>query len=383
KIQLLADRISAVFVPVVIGIAVLCLVVNYILLHNLTASLMRSIAVLVIACPCAMGLATPAAIAVGLGRAARNGILFRHADSLELFKDIRQIVFDKTGTLTTGSFSISRFEIQDKTISESDFKRILFSLEKYSSHPIAKSVAKAWKAQPEIRWTKLEEIKGLGIRASDAHGNEYKAGSGKFFQEETASDHSVYISKNGNLIGWVDIQDELRPEAAEVVRYFKARDMRTILLSGDRLQKCKDIAEILGIDEVIAEQSPLQKLEQIERLSAIAPTAMVGDGINDAPALAKASLGISMSDASQIALQTADVVLMNSGLKKLPMSLQLGKLTFSTIRQNLFWAFVYNIIAIPVAAIGLLTPAIGALAMALSDVVLLINSSRLFVKKLQ
>ncbi len=273
------------------------------------------------------------------------------------------------------------------------------------------------KRQPEIRWTKLEEIKGLGIRASDAQGNEYKAGSLKFFTEENemiredlnrASDngngpstpnsleakkgidqqmkdaeHNIYVSKNGTLTGWVDMQDELRPEAVEVVRYFKDRNIRTILLSGDRWQKCRDIAELLGIDEVIAEQSPEQKLEQVARLSAIAPTAMVGDGINDAPALAKATLGISMSDASQLALQTADVVLMNSGLKKLPMSLQLGTLTFSTIRQNLFWAFFYNIIAIPVAAIGLLTPAIGALAMALSDVVLLINSSRLFVKKLE
>jgi Cu+-exporting ATPase len=417
KIQLLADRISTVFVPVVIGIALLCFVVNYLLLQDLTASLMRSIAVLVIACPCAMGLATPAAIAVGLGRAARNGILFRKADSLELFKGIRQVVFDKTGTLTTGSFSIREFYVSDKTLAESEFKRILFSLEKYSGHPIAKSVAQAWKTKPAIRWTKLEEIKGLGIRALDAGGNEYKAGSLRFFAEENEmtrdnsnrvsaddnslstlnrpdaekeryqqikdTEHNIYISKNGRLTGWVDIRDELRPEAAEVVRYFKDRNIRTVLLSGDRLQKCREIAELLRIDEVIAEQSPEQKLEQVERLSAVAPTAMVGDGINDAPALAKATLGISMSDASQLALQTADVVLMNSGLKKLPMSLQLGTLTFSTIRQNLFWAFFYNILAIPVAAIGLLTPAIGALAMALSDVVLLINSSRLFVKKLE
>jgi len=211
----------------------------------------------------------------------------------------------------------------------------------------------------------------------------YDTGNEKDQQIIERMDHSIYVAVNGKLTGWVDIQDELRPEAAEVVRYFKDRNIRTILLSGDRLQKCRDIAELLGIDEVIAEQSPEQKLEQIERLSAIAPTAMVGDGINDAPALAKATLGISMSDASQLALQTADVVLMNSGLKKLPMSLQLGRVTFSSIRQNLFWAFFYNIIAIPVAAIGLLTPAIGALAMALSDVVLLINSSRLFVKKLE
>lgn len=382
KIQLLADRISSIFVPVVICISLICFLVNYFLLHELSAAFMRSIAVLVIACPCAMGLATPAAIAVGLGRAARNGILFRNAHSLEIFKDIGQVVFDKTGTLTTGSFSISRFEIQETGLSDPDFKHILFSLEKYSNHPLAQSIARTWKSQGEIRWSVIDEIKGLGIRALDMEGNEYKAGSGKFTGRANDGDHDIYVLKNNSLLGWVDMQDEVRPEAPAVVRYFRERNMRTILLSGDRLKKCRDTADALGIDEVIAEQSPAQKLDQIERLCTQMPTAMVGDGINDAPALAKATLGISMSAASQIALQTADVVLMNSGIKKLPLSIQLGKQTFITIRQNLFWAFFYNIIAIPVAAAGLLTPAIGALLMALSDVVLLINSSRLFVKKL-
>ena len=178
------------------------------------------------------------------------------------------------------------------------------------------------------------------------------------------------------------MQDEIRPEAFEVITYFKKRNIKTILLSGDRKQKCSEYAEDLGMDEVIAEQTPQQKLQQIERLSAISPTAMVGDGINDAPALAKAGIGISMSDASQIAMQTADVVLMNSGLKKLSLAMQLGTHTFLTIKQNLFWAFIYNILAIPVAALGLLTPGVAAAAMAFSDVILLVNSSRLFVKKL-
>ncbi len=175
---------------------------------------------------------------------------------------------------------------------------------------------------------------------------------------------------------------KLRPEAFDVITYFKKRNIKTILLSGDRKQKCSDIAKALGMDEVIAEQTPQQKLQQIERLSAISPTAMVGDGINDAPALAKAGIGISMSDASQIAMQTADVVLMNSGLKKLPLAMQLGSHTFLTIQQNLFWAFFYNVLAIPIAGVGLLTPGVAAAAMAFSDVLLLVNSSRLFVKKL-
>ncbi len=381
KIQLLADRISAVFVPVVIGIAGVTFFVNYIILQNFGSSVMRSIAVLVIACPCAMGLATPAAIAVGLGRAARNGVLFRKADSLELFKKISQIVFDKTGTLTTGAFSIKEFKLLDASIDESEFRRILFSMEKYSNHPIARSLVREWKGQPEIRWKKIEEVKGQGLQASSMQGDEYKAGSGVFIGNESA-EHTIWLTKNNQLLGWVDMQDEIRAEAFEVIAYFKKRNIRTILLSGDRKQKCTDTAQALGMDEVIAEQTPQQKLQQIERLNELAPTAMVGDGINDAPALAKASIGISMSDASQIAMQTADVVLMNSGLKKLPLAMQLGAHTFLTIRQNLFWAFFYNVFAIPIAAFGLLTPGVAAAAMAFSDVVLLFNSSRLFVKKL-
>jgi Cu+-exporting ATPase len=384
KIQLLADRISAIFVPVVIGIAVLTFLLNYIFLHHFGSSVMRSIAVLVIACPCAMGLATPAAIAVGLGRAARNGILFRKADSLELFKKITQVVFDKTGTLTTGDFNIKEFKITDPEITEEEFRKILFSMEKYSNHPIARSLVREWKIQPEIRWEKIEEIKGQGMLATNKQGDKYRAGSATFFGDITAeSNHSIYLKKNNQMVGWVDMQDELRPEAYDVVAYFKKRNIKTILLSGDRKLKSTNTAKVLGMDEVIAEQTPHQKLQQIERLSALSPTAMVGDGINDAPALAKAGIGISMSDASQIAMQTADVVLMNSGLKKLPLAMQLGEQTFLTIKQNLFWAFFYNVLAIPIAGFGLLTPGVAAAAMAFSDVVLLFNSSRLFVKKLQ
>jgi P-type Cu+ transporter len=381
KIQLLADRISNVFVPVVIIIALLCLLANYIILHDFSTAIMRSIAVLVIACPCALGLATPAAIAVGLGRAARNGILFRKADTLEVFKKINQVVFDKTGTLTTGAFNIKEYKILDSQLDEEEFKRILFSLEKYSNHPIAKSLIQAWKIQPEIRWKKIEEIKGQGIQATSFDGDEYKAGSIAFIGNNLA-DHSIWLMKNNQPAGWVDLQDETRPEAGQVISWFKKRKIKTIMLSGDRKQKCMDTAAALGIDEVFAEQTPAQKLERISQLSHAAVTVMVGDGINDAPALAKASVGISMSEASQIAVQTADVVLMSSGLKKLPMAIQLGSQTELTIRQNLFWAFFYNVIAIPIASFGLLSPGIAAAAMAFSDLVLLINSSRLFVKKL-
>jgi Cu+-exporting ATPase len=382
-VQQLADKISAIFVPTVLGIALLTLIINWMVLGAFTPSLLRSIAVLVIACPCAMGLATPAAIAVGLGRGARNGILFRNAKSLELFRDIRQVVFDKTGTLTTGKFRISDF--RSKNLAEEEFKRIVYSLEKYSNHPLAKSIAAEWKTNNELRWKNIEEIKGKGMIATDNEGNEYALGSYKLLPlPNSEAPHNVYVLKNKELIGWIDLADELRPESKEVVNYLKSKQIKTILLTGDRYEKSRQLASSLGIEEVIAEQTPEQKLKKIEELTLEQPTVMVGDGINDAPALAKATIGISMSEASQLAMQSAQVVLMNSGLNKIPMALGLGKHTFLTIKQNLFWAFAYNIVAIPVAAIGLLGyygPTYGALIMGLSDVVLAINSMRLFVKK--
>jgi P-type Cu+ transporter len=378
--QQLADKISAVFVPVVIGIAVLSFLLNYFVFDiSATNSLMRSIAVLVISCPCAMGLATPAAIAVGLGRAAKNGILFRNAKSLELFKNITTVVFDKTGTLTKGNLAITKFE---STIAEEEFKRLVFSLEKYSNHPIAKAITNEWKISNPVQWKKIEEIKGLGMRAEDAEGNNYKIGSYKVLPGQTGEHaHAAYLTKNDSFIGWIDVEDEIRDEAKAVISYLHGKNIKTILLSGDSLERTNAIAAQLGIDEVYAEKTPADKLAIIEELNKLSPVAMVGDGINDAPALAKATIGISLSDATQLAMQTAQVVLMNKGIQHLPLALGLGKHTFSTIKGNLFWAFIYNVVAIPIAAVGLLQPGLAALAMGLSDVVLAINSMWLKYKK--
>ncbi len=364
-VQQMADKISAIFVPVVVSIAILTILINYFFASQTFAeSLLRSIAVLVISCPCAMGLATPAAIAVGLGRGAKKGILFKNARSLEIFKSIKQVVFDKTGTLTTGNFSIANF---NTTIDEETFKRIVFSLEKYSNHPIGKSIASEWKMKEDIRWANVEEISGsYKTTTTSYNGNDF---------------HNVYISKNNELIGWIDVKDELRQEAKQVIQTLKQKGIKTILLSGDKKEKCLQVQQILDIDEVIAEQTPEQKLQYITKLNEAAPTAMVGDGINDGPALAKATVGISLSDASQVAMQSAQVVLMNHGLKNLPEALGLGKHTYITIKENLFWAFSYNIVAIPVAALGFLSPTIGALIMGLSDVVLAVNSLRLKWKR--
>ena len=379
-IQQLADKISAVFVPAVLGIAVLTFLINYFAFDiSGTNSLMRSIAVLVISCPCAMGLATPAAIAVGLGRAAKNGILFRNAKSLELFKSITTVVFDKTGTLTKGQMDISKWQ---STIDEEIFKQVVFSLEKYSNHPIAKSITTAWKINNPIQWKKIEEIKGLGMKAEDATGNVYQLGSYKIAAAQTADNsHTVYLLHNEKLVGWFDMEDEIRTEAAAVISYLHSKNIQTILLSGDSLERTKKIADSLGIDKVYAEKTPEEKLQIIGELNSQMPVAMVGDGINDAPALAKATIGISMSDATQLAVQSAQVVLMNNGIQHLPLALGLGKHTFKTIKGNLFWAFIYNIVAIPIAAVGLLQPGLAALAMGFSDVILAINSIWLKYKK--
>jgi Cu+-exporting ATPase len=259
-VQQLADKISAIFVPVVIGIALFAFVINFFVLNNFTSALMRSIAVLVIACPCAMGLATPAAIAVGLGRAAKSGILFRHARSLEDFKDISQTVFDKTGTLTRGNFLVADYQFQN--VSAEEFKCIAHSIEKYSNHPIAKSIAAEWKQKDDMRWVKIEEIKGLGMQAESREGDFYQAGSYKIVSSYINDDsHNVYITKNNILIGWIDVADEIRPEALAVVRYLKNKNIKTILLSGDSFSKCKLLADQLGIDEIIAGQTPEQKLQ--------------------------------------------------------------------------------------------------------------------------
>ena len=405
--QQLADKISAVFVPAVIAIAFLTLSINYFAFHfSFTESLLRSIAVLVIACPCAMGLATPAAIAVGLGRATKNGVLFKDATSLELFKNIKQIVFDKTGTLTTGEFRITKYEVQNinyeirstkyglggnqlETKNEKRieyFKQIAYSLEKNSTHPIAKIIAKDWKTKDDIKWVKIEEIKGLGIKAIDKEGNEFTATSYKGVQHLTTDFcHNIYITKNNEMLGWIDVVDEIRPEAKAVITQLQSKNIKCILLSGDKKETCKKVALELGINEYFGEQTPQNKIDFIAKQNAYLPTAMVGDGINDAAALAKASIGISLSEASQLAIQSSQVVLMKNGLNQLPFAIAIGKHTYTTIQQNLFWALAYNIIAIPVAACGLLgnyAPTYGALLMGLSDVILAYNSIRLRWKKI-
>ena len=379
--QKLADKISAVFVPIVLAIAILTFLLNHFVFDiSLASSLMRSVAVMVIACPCAMGLATPAAVMVGLGRAARNGMLIKGGDALEKMKKIQYIVFDKTGTLTSGKLMIDTFET---TIDIPTFKRIVFSLENFSSHPIAKSLIKEWNDTETIPLQEVEEIKGVGIRAIDEEKNNWEIGSYRILGNHKSQEkHDLYVLKNKKIIGWIDFRDEIRPEAQATISQLHHQGFKTILLSGDRKEKCEQVAQTLGIEQVYSQQLPEDKLNRLEEFMSKGITAMVGDGINDAPALTKADIGISLSDSSQIAMQSADMILLKNNLGKLSDAISLGKHTYMTIKQNLFWAFFYNILAIPVASVGLLSPTWGAGIMALSDVVLIINSIRLRYKKL-
>ena len=385
-IQRLGDRVSNIFVPAVLLIAVITFLVSFFGLDaGIRASMMRSIAVLVISCPCAMGLATPTALMVGIGRAARDGILIKGGSTIEQFANIKTILFDKTGTLTTGNFTVKKINTSGND--EKEIRNLLVSLEKHSSHPIAKSIVKAFEsesAETEIRWKEISEDKGVGINATDADGNLYSAGSYMMAKHVTQDGgHSVYLLKNNRLIATVDLEDEIKPGAAETISELKKIGIRTVMLSGDRKKICEEVGTKLGLDEIYSEQLPGQKLSLVEKFSNEKLTAMVGDGINDAPSLAKADVGISLSNASQVAIQSAQIILLKSkDLQSLLKSLQYSKHTLLTIKQNLFWAFAYNVVAIPVAAAGFLSPAVGALSMAFSDLVLISNSVRLRFKKI-
>ena len=383
-IQKFADQISAVFVPLVLGIAALTFIVAFFIIKiPLTKALLNSIAVLVVACPCAMGLATPTAVMVGIGRAAKNGILFKGANTMEVLKNTKNIVFDKTGTLTTGKFKIIKSETSiDRTL----FRSILMSLEKHSSHPLARAIVEELESYENVKpfhFEEVREIKGLGIIGKDGQGNTYTAGSHKLVSEKTDDDsHNIYLLRNEQLIGWIDMDDTLKDNATETVNTIKKMGIEPFLLSGDKAEKTYSIADQVGIENYGAQRLPQEKLEMIEHLSKEATTVMVGDGINDAPALAKADVGISLSDATKVAMQSADVVLLNGDLSKLPTAIKISRETVRTIRQNLFWAFFYNILMIPFAAFGLLNPMIAAFAMAFSDVIVIGNSIRLKSRKL-
>jgi Cu+-exporting ATPase len=384
-IQRLGDKISAIFVPVVLLIAVATFLITWLALHKpLQDAVMNSIAVLVISCPCAMGLATPTAVMTGIGRAAKKGIIIKGGQTLEIFAAIKTIVLDKTGTLTTGDFRIKNIKLFG-TSPENEIKEILYNLEQHSSHPIARSILKELKGTAYREFVNIAEEKGRGISAEDKSGNKYEVGSLRILKDKNAQgSHDIYVLKNDQLIAAIDLEDQLKANAAETLHALRSQGIETVLLSGDRKNKSEHIAKMLGINKVYSEKNPEEKLQLIAQMNSAAATAMVGDGVNDAPALAKASLGISMGNSTQAAIESAQVVLLgNNDLSALAEAHLISKHTLITIKQNLFWAFAYNIVAIPIAAAGMLNPMAGALFMAFSDIIVIGNSIRLKTKKLK
>lgn len=379
EIQKLGDKVSAIFVPLVIIISLSTFFLSHFYFQiNIQDALLRSIAVLVISCPCAMGLATPTAVMVGIGKAAKNGILIKGGQTLEKLAVVKNIVFDKTGTITTGEFQILKLDTIECNADE--IKNIIYNIERHSSHPIAKSLCNVFQDYNKpIKLTNIKEDKGKMISAMIGKDN-YQIGSSKIYTQD--DNHDIYILKNNKLAATLDISDSIKPNTKTIIQQIIKSGYKTILLSGDKKKKCKEVGSSLGIHKIYSDNLPQEKISQIQKIELESPAAMLGDGINDAPALSEATIGISLGNASQVAIETADVILLNSqNIDQLPVALAISKHTLLTIKQNLFWAFSYNIVAIPIAISGLLNPMWAALFMAFSDIVVIGNSIRLRYKK--
>lgn len=386
KIQRIGDTVSGYFVIVVLIISLVTFLVNCFGWHiDTSQSLMRAVAVLVISCPCAMGLATPTAVMVGLGIAAKKGILVKGGDTLEQMAQIDTVIFDKTGTLTTGDFQVSEFILLNSGLDETQLKAIIYGIELHSSHPIAKAIVSGyqnWKGN-NVEFKSIVEMKGLGMMATDVEGNKYSLGSAKMLKTDVTPQADLYLIRNDVPVVGIRISDQVKSEAHEVIEELKAKGFKVMMLSGDTEEKCKYVAHALGITDFGFALSPIQKLRRIDEIvkSGSGKVCMVGDGINDAPSLAKAAVGVSFAGATEVAKQSAQVVLLHSSLNSFTTAVKLSSRTYSTIKQNLLWALGYNVIAIPLAAAGFLSPMLAAFSMAFSDIVVIGNSLLLKYRK--
>jgi Cu2+-exporting ATPase/Cu+-exporting ATPase len=410
-IQRLADKISSVFVPAVLVIAVLALMAwlviggQYLPFSQVVSfGLASFVAVLVIACPCALGLATPTAIIVGVGKGAKEGILIKDAATLEKLHKVDTVVVDKTGTITKGKPELVGIENVSKDLSDKEVISILASLESKSEHPIAHAITEYAKEkkidlQPVQNF---DSIKGKGLKGTIGK-TEYFAGNTKLvadlkfsfdlktFEKETAQGKTpVILATKEEVVAVVFVADAIKPEAVQAVKDLHALGIKTIMLTGDMANTAQAIAQQVGIDEVVAEVLPDDKLNKIKELQKQGHlVAMAGDGVNDAPALAQADVGIAMGTGTDVAIETAGITLLRGDLSKLVKAIRLSKITMTGIKQNLFWAFIYNIIGIPLAAglffpfFGwLLNPIFAGLAMAFSSVSVVGNSLRLKAKNI-
>ncbi|MEE8457614.1 MAG: heavy metal translocating P-type ATPase [Acidimicrobiia bacterium] len=391
-VQKLADKISGIFVPIVITIALVVGIVWLLVSGDVATAVRNSVAVLIIACPCALGLATPTAIMVGSGRGAEMGVLFKNAEVFERAKGINTVVFDKTGTLTRGAMTLVDV-ITDGDRAE--FLTLAGSLESGSEHPIGKAVALGAEEE-DIELAPVEgfeSIQGMGARGV-VTGKMVLVGKPMLFTEAGMSGVEVWqdrfdeIASKGNttfLVGWEDevrgvvsVADTVRPTSAQAIEDLHGQNISTVMLTGDSLRTAEAIASVIGIGDVVAEVLPGEKSEAVSRMQANGQVvAFVGDGINDAPALTVADLGMAVGSGTDVAIEAGDVVLMSGDPATSVTAIRLARRTFRTIKQNLFWAFAYNTAAIPLAALGFLDPMIAAGAMAFSSVSVVTNSVRL------
>ncbi|CAG0946406.1 partial Copper-exporting P-type ATPase, partial [Gammaproteobacteria bacterium] len=387
-VQRLADRISAIFVPVVTAIALLAFAGWWLFAGDFTNALVNAVAVLVIACPCALGLATPTAIMVGTGRGAAAGILVKNAEALELAKNVEVIVVDKTGTLTLGKPEVTDL-VPDGGIAAAELLRIAASLEQGASHPLAEAIV----AQARERGLalahpmELRAVPGKGLTAT-LDGEEYALGSPAFLAERgvavpeallaplaNSGKSVVAVSRGLTLLGLIGVADRLRPTSREAVARLRAQGVEVVMLTGDNRATAAAIAREAGIDRYEAEVLPQDKAAAVAKLkSGGKRVGMVGDGINDAPALAAADVSFAIGGGSDVALEAADVTLMRSDLLSVADAIDLSRATLAKIRQNLFFAFIYNVLGIPLAALGMLNPVIAGAAMAMSSVSVVSNS---------
>jgi Cu+-exporting ATPase len=392
-IQKLADKITGVFVPVILGLSLLTFINWYAFAGDFGKALGTSISVLVIACPCALGLATPIALMVGSGMGAKRGILIRKGEAIQTMKEVKTIVFDKTGTITKGMPEVTDVFALGK---ENYLLEVAGSMERNSDHPIAKAVVahanlKHYKDVKNFKTIRGKGLEGMIGKNKVVIGNEGLMKEKKIdlkkvsdaIKKYQSSGKSILIVASGReLLGVIAVADAVKQDSISAISELKQDGYKTIMITGDNEITAKAIAKEVGIDEVIAEVMPEDKAENVKRLKENGMVAFVGDGINDAPALKESNVGIAMGTGTDVAIEAGDIVLVKGSLEGVVQAIRLSKATFSKIKQNLFWAFAYNVVAIPLAVAGILHPVVAEIAMAASSISVVGNANLLRNKRI-